>query len=251
MLEIIGEGGFGIVMKAFDDVLHRVVAIKIMTAEMAATSPARKRFLREARASAAIRQENVVQIYAVEERPIPYLVMEYIPGKSLQQILDENGPLDVENVLRIGCQVARGLAAAHEMGLIHRDIKPANILVERNLAVSAKLTDFGLARAVDDASLTSSGIVAGTPMYMSPEQARGDVIDHRSDLFSLGSVLYVLTSGRPPFRAASSFAVLRRVEEDIPRSIREIIPETPYWLCQFIEKLHAKAPAAQFQSRAR
>ena len=105
VLELIGQGGFGIVLKAFDDVLRRVVAIKIMTAEMAATSPARKRFLREARASAAIRQENVVQIYAVEESPIPYLVMEYIPGKSLQEILDETGPLEIEEVLRIGCQV--------------------------------------------------------------------------------------------------------------------------------------------------
>ena len=134
------------------------------------------------------------------------------------------------------------------MGLIHRDIKPANILVERNLEISAKLTDFGLARAADDANLTQSGLVAGTPMYMSPEQARGDEIDARSDLFSLGSVLYVMTSGRPPFRASTPLAVMKRVDEDTPRAIREIIPETPHWLCQFIAKLHAKNPAERFQS---
>jgi hypothetical protein len=195
VLEVLGRGGFGIVVRAFDESLHRVVAIKALAPELAATSPARKRFLREARASARVRHANVVQIYAVEERPLPYLVMEYIPGKTLQQGLDESGPLDVPDILRIGARIARGLAAAHEQGLIHRDIKPGNILLESGIEQNVKLTDFGLARAADDASLSQSGVIAGTPLYMAPEQAKGEPPDRRADLFSLGS-------GCTPWRAA-------------------------------------------------
>src|SRR5262245_41150838 len=190
VLELLGRGGFGIVFRAFDEVLQRVVAVKVMAPQIAATSPARKRFLREARSSAAVRHENVVQVHAVEEQPLPYLVMEYIPGETLEQHIDRVGPLEIQDILRIGAQVARGLAAAHDMKLIHRDVKPANILLESGVDARAKLTDFGLARAADEASLTQSGVVAGTPMYMAPEQACGETVDHRADLFSLGSVLY-------------------------------------------------------------
>jgi serine/threonine protein kinase len=250
VLEVLGRGGFGVVVRAFDETLHRIVAIKVLAPELAATSPARKRFLREARASARVRHANVVHIYAVEEKPLPYLVMEYIPGQSLQQRLDEIGPLEVPDVLRIGGQIARGLAAAHEQGLIHRDIKPANILLEDGVEPKVKITDFGLARAADDASLSQSGVIAGTPLFMAPEQAKGEPPDPRADLFSLGSVLYTMTSGRPPFRAASAVAVLKRVAEDTPRPIRQIIPEVPGWLCNVISKLHAKDPAERFQSAA-
>ena len=248
VLQVIGRGGFGIVLKAFDEVLHRIVAVKVLAPELAATSPARKRFLREARAAGAVRHENVVQIYAVEEQPLPYLVMEYIPGETLQQRLDRNGPLELPEVIRIAGQVARGLAAAHANGLVHRDVKPSNVLLDSGVGESVKLTDFGLARAVDDASLTQSGLIAGTPLYMAPEQAQGAAIDQRADLFSLGSVLYTMVSGRPPFRAATTMAVLKRVCEDTPRPIREIIPETPVWLCSVIEKLHAKKPEDRYQS---
>src|SRR5437588_6254974 len=145
--------------------------------------------------------------HAVEEAgPVPYLVMEYVRGSSLQDRLDQSGPLELKEILRIGMQIASGLAAAHAQGLVHRDIKPANILLENGVE-RVKLTDFGLARAVDDASLTQSGVVAGTPMYMSPEQADGLPVDCRSDLFSLGSVLYAMCTGRPPFRAPSAVAV--------------------------------------------
>ena len=250
MLEVLGRGGFGIVVRAFDETLHRMVAIKVLSPQLASTSPARKRFLREARASARIRHENVVQIYAVEEQPLPYLVMEYIPGQTLQQRLDQTGPLEVPDVLRIGGQIARGLAAAHEQGLIHRDIKPGNILLESGIEQKVKITDFGLARAADDASLSQSGVIAGTPLYMAPEQAKGEPLDPRADLFSLGSVLYTMASGRPPFRAATPLAVLKRVAEDTPRPIRQIIPEVPQWLCDIIAKLHAKDPAQRFQSAA-
>jgi Leucine-rich repeat (LRR) protein len=248
-LEVLGNGGFGTVVKAFDEKLHRFVAIKLMSPLLAATSAPRKRFVREARSAAAVRHENVIAIYAVEDEPIPYLVMDYIAGRTLQQKLDATGPLELTDLLRIGRQIAAGLAAAHEMSLVHRDIKPGNILLEEGVE-RVKITDFGLARAADDASLTQSGFIAGTPMYMAPEQALGEKIDRRADLFSLGSVLYTMCSGRPPFRAANTIAVLKRVVEDAPRPIQEIIPEIPEWLCGLISVLHAKNPADRIASAA-
>jgi serine/threonine protein kinase len=247
VLQVLGRGGFGIVFRAFDEVLQRVVALKVMALQLAATSPARKRFLREARSSAQVRHENVVQVYEVAEQPLPYLAMEFIPGETLQQLLDRVGPLDVPEVLRIGRQIAEGLAAAHATDLIHRDIKPGNVLLESGQQ-KVKITDFGLARTADDASISQSGIIAGTPMYMAPEQAQGQPLDQRADLFSLGSVLYQMVAGRPPFRATTAVAVLKRVAEDQPRAIREIIPETPQWLCDIIAKLHAKNPDDRYQS---
>jgi serine/threonine protein kinase len=247
VLQILGRGGFGIVFRAFDDVLQRVVAVKVLAPQLAATSPARKRFLREARTSAAVRHENVVQVYEVGEAPLPYIAMEFIPGETLQQRLDRIGPIETNEVVRIGRQIADGLAAAHATDLIHRDIKPGNILLESGQQ-RVKITDFGLARAADDASISQSGIIAGTPMYMAPEQALGQKLDQRADLFSLGSVLYQMASGRPPFRANGTVAVLKRVAEDTPRDIREITPETPQWLCDIIAKLHAKNPDERFQS---
>ncbi len=247
-LEVLGRGGFGVVFRAFDDVLQRVVALKVLAPAVAATSPARKRFLREARSSAKVRHENVVQVYDVAELPLPYIVMEFIPGETLQQRLDRTGPLEAAEIVRLGRQIAEGLAAAHATGLVHRDVKPGNVLIETGARERVKLTDFGLARAADDASLTQSGVLAGTPMYMAPEQAQGGTLDHRADLFSLGSVLYALAAGRPPFRAATTFAVLKRVVEDNPRPLREVIPELPRWLVEVIARLHAKNPADRFQT---
>ena len=248
ILEVIGRGGMGIVLRAFDDKLHRIVAIKVLAGSVPTNGATRKRFTREARAAAAIRNEHVVGIFAVEEAgEVPYLVMEYIDGVSLQQRLDRGGPLEVKEILRIGLQIATGLAAAHAQGLIHRDIKPANILLENHVE-RVKITDFGLARARADASLTQEGVVAGTPQYMAPEQARGESLDHRADLFSLGSVLYALCTGRPPFRAENTLAVLKRVCEDTPRPIREINSDVPPWLVEIIAKLQAKDPAERFQS---
>ncbi len=246
VLQVLGRGGFGIVFRAFDEVLHRVVAVKVLSPQMAATSPARKRFLREARSSAQVRHENVVQVYEVGEQPMPHIAMEFIPGETLQQRLDRVGPVGPAEVVRVGRQIAEGLAAAHATDLIHRDIKPANVLLEGG-AQRVKITDFGLARAADDASISQSGVIAGTPMYMAPEQAKGDKLDRRADLFSLGSVLYQMASGRPP-RANGTVAVLKRVAEDTPRDIREIIPEAPQWLCAIIAKLHAKDPGDRYQS---
>jgi serine/threonine protein kinase len=248
VLQVIGRGGFGIVFKAFDEKLQRIVAIKVLAPEYAFNGPARKRFVREARAAAAVKGEHVVGIHEVHDQASPpYLVMEFIDGMSLQDKLDRQGPLAVPEILRIGLQMAEALCAAHKQGLVHRDIKPANVLLENGVE-RVKITDFGLARAIDDASLTQSGTVAGTPMYMSPEQAEGLAIDHRSDLFSLGSVLYAMCTGHPPFRASSTQAVLKRVVEETPRPIREFNAELPEWLELLIAKLHAKTPADRFQS---
>ncbi len=248
ILAVIGKGGFGTVLKAFDEKLHRMVAIKVLSPELSASGTARQRFIREARAAAAVTHENLVTIHAVEEdhRP-PYLVMQLIDGVTLQQKIDKAGTLGLKEILRIGLQMAAGLAAAHKQGLVHRDIKPTNVLLENGVE-RVKITDFGLARAVDDASVTQSGTVAGTPMYMSPEQAEGLPLDHRSDLFSLGTVLYVMCTGRPPFRATGTMAVLKRVTEDTPRPIRETNPEIPDWLASIITKLHAKKPEERFQT---
>jgi hypothetical protein len=246
--DVLGHGGFGVVFKAFDPALGRPVAIKVLAPQLATSAAARGRFAREARAAAAVVHENVVAIHAVDSwKDLPYLVMPYIAGQSLQERVDRDGPMDLKAILRIGIQTAQGLASAHAQGLVHRDVKPSNILLENGVE-RVKLTDFGLARAVDDASLTQSGVVAGTPQYMSPEQARGEAVDHRSDLFSLGSVLYFMCTGHAPFRAGSTPAVLRRVSDEEPRSIRQSNPDIPVWLAQIVERLHAKDPAGRFAS---
>jgi len=247
---VIGCGGMGAVLKGFDRPLSRVVAIKVMAPHLATSGAARKRFAREAQAAAAMTHENVIDIYGVAEaNGLPYLVMPYARGQSLQKRIDERGSLPVVEVLRIGSQIAAGLAAAHQQGLVHRDIKPANILLSDGIE-RLVITDFGLARAVDDASVTRTGVIAGTPQYMSPEQARGDAIDHRSDLFSLGSVLYTACTGRVPFRADSAYGILRRITDNEPRPIREINPQIPDWLCHVIEKLHSKSANDRFTTAA-
>jgi serine/threonine-protein kinase len=238
----------GVVLKAFDPALNRYAAIKVFAPALASCGAARRRFLREARAAAAVAHEHVVAVHAVVETAgLPFLVMEYVPGRSLQERLDKEGPLALAEILRIGHQTAAGLAAAHAQGVVHRDVKPANILLENGVE-RVKLTDFGLARAADDAALTWSGVVAGTPNYMAPEQARGEAADHRSDLFSLGSTLYAMCTGHPPFRAESAVAVLRRVSDDEPRAIREVNPEVPEWLEAIVARLLAKDPGRRYRS---
>jgi serine/threonine protein kinase len=247
---VIGQGGMGVVLQAFEPALHRLVAIKVLAPALAGSATARRRFTREAQAAAAVCHEHVVAVHGVHEADgLPYLVMQYIPGESLQTRLDRIGPLDLAETVRIGMQTASGLAAAHAQGLIHRDIKPANLLLENGLA-RVKISDFGLARMADDVGLTRDGVVAGTPEYMAPEQARGETVDHRADLFSLGSVLYALCTGRPPFRASTALAVLRQVNDEEPSPIRELNPDVPEWLETFIARLMAKDPTQRFQSAA-
>jgi serine/threonine-protein kinase len=249
ILRVVGRGGMGIVFQARDRALDRLVAIKILTPGLASTAAARRRFAREARAAAAVVNEHVVSIHAVDitTQGVPYLVMQFVSGKSVQDRIDQEETPRLEEILRIGMQAAQALAAAHAQGLIHRDVKPANILLENGVE-RVKITDFGLARAVDDATMTQSGVVAGTPRYMAPEQARGDSIDHRADLFSLGSVLYALCTGRPPFLGSSSVATLKSVCEDTPPAINELNPDIPAWLVKIINRLHNKEADDRYAS---
>jgi hypothetical protein len=180
----------------------------------------------------------------LDRGPVPYLVMEYICGLTLDQRIRQQKALELKEILRIGMQLAAGLAAAHAQGLVHRDIKPANILLE-NSVQRVKITDFGLARVAADAGPAEAGVLVGTPLYMSPEQARGEATDHRSDLFSLGSVLYTLCAGRPPFRDDTMAGVMSRVLADAPQAIQEINPDVPEWLCRLIGELHAKEASAR------
>lgn len=245
---IIGHGGNGIVLKGFQEELQRLVAVKVMAPQLATSAAARKRFAREAQATAAIVHPNVMPILTVHsEGQLPYLVMPYVDCESLQDRIDGEGPLPLPDVLRIGHQVANGLAAAHAQGLVHRDVKPANILLERGVD-RVMLTDFGLARAVDDGTLTRTGIIAGTPQYMSPEQARGDSVDTRSDLFSLGSVLYAMCTGRPPFRAETTYGILKRVIDEKPRAIATLNSELPDWLSGYVHHLMSKSATARTEN---
>src|SRR5688572_23913350 len=173
--------------------------------------------------------------------------MQLVDGESLDERLARAGRLELKEVVRIGAQVAAGLAAAHEKGLIHRDVKPGNVLIERGTE-RVKLTDFGLARAAEDLRLTRSGLVAGTPLYMAPEQARGEDLDHRADLFSFGVVLYEMAAGVPPFVGKTPLVVLRRLADEPHKPIRELNPAVPEWLAEVIDKLLAKAPAQRYQS---
>ncbi len=252
ILRVLGRGGMGVVLHAYDPALDRDVAIKVIDPHLAHNEVARQRFCREARAAAAVTHDNLVAVYQVnEDEPsgLPYLVMQFVNGESLEQRLKRVGQLSVPEVARLGMQAAAGLAAAHAGGLIHRDIKPANILLEAPHD-RVKLTDFGLARAAEDVKLTRTGFVAGSPLYMAPEQARGEEVDHRADLFSLGTVLYEATTGVAPFEAKTLLAVLRRVSDETPLPLHRLNPEVPQWLSEAVAKLLAKEPENRFQSAA-
>ncbi len=245
---LIGMGGFGVVFKARDSELNRVVAIKVLAPHLMNSGPARQRFGREAQASAAVVHDHVVPIYdVVADDKACYFVMQYIAGQSLQERVDRQGPLATEDVLRIAAQMAAGLQAAHEQGLIHRDVKPGNVLLEDSVN-RVMISDFGLARAADDASITRSGAITGTPHYMSPEQAKGGTIDFRSDLFSLGSVIYFMCTGRSPFRAPQMMAVLNRVCHEAYRPIEEINANVPYELINIVDRLLSKDPGDRFET---
>jgi eukaryotic-like serine/threonine-protein kinase len=243
---VVGHGGMGIVFEAWDTVLERVVAIKAMHPHLAAIGTARQRFIREARAAAAIVHPNVVPIHSVDaNHQPPYLIMPMVHGETLQERIDRDGPISLEAALRIASQIAQGLSAAEGQGLTHRDVKPANILLELGTE-RALLTDFGVARVLDDAALTNSGTIAGTPEYMSPEQSRGEPVDGRSDQFSLGSVLYFMLVGHPPFRANSPMGVLLKVQEAKARPIYDQQPQHPAWVQVLLDRLHAVLPTHRF-----
>lgn len=245
---IIGHGGNGIVLKGFQNELNRLVAVKVMAPQLATSAAARKRFAREAQATAAIVHPNVMPILTVHsDGQLPYLVMPYVDCESLQDRIDREGSLPLLDILRIGHQIAKGLAAAHAQGLVHRDVKPANILLEKSVD-RVMLTDFGLARAVDDGTLTRPGLIAGTPQYMSPEQAQGNAVDTRSDLFSLGSVLYAMCTGRAPFRAETTYGILKRVIDEQPLPMSPLNQELPTWLTGYVHQLMAKSVASRTET---
>lgn len=257
ILEEIGRGGMGVVFRAHDPRLQRIVAVKALAPELARLPSARQRFLREARAAAAVSHPHVVTIFAVEgteeaslgtERTtLPYLVMECIVGQTLHDKIKRVGALKVEEIVRISRQIAEGLAAAHERGLIHRDIKPTNILLENGVE-RVKITDFGLARTTSDGGITQTGEILGTPQCMSPEQARGEIVDQRSDLFSLGCVMYTMCTGVSPFRADNMLVVMKKVCEETPRPIVQINPNLPEWLCELVHRLLEKEPEHRVQT---
>ena len=245
---VIGRGGMGVVLKAFDHELNRPVALKLLAPHLAVNGTARKRFAREARAAAAIVHPNVVAIHGVKSSgKLPYLVMPYVGGKSLQGFIDANGPFEEKDIVRIAMQIASGLSAAHQQGLVHRDIKPANILIESDVS-RVLITDFGLARTTDDVSMTQTGWLAGTPNYMSPEQATGKSIDQRSDLFSLGSVMYFMATGRVPFRSDTPMGVLHRIHTEKPRDVQQVNSDVSRTLARIIEKLLEKDPQHRFKN---
>ena len=250
VLAVVATGGMGTVLKARDPGLDRLVALKILPPALAGNALARARFVREGRAGAAVVHEHVVPIYAVDEfAGLPYLVMQFVHGRPLSERIRVTGPLPLFELLRIAVQTTAGLAAAHAQGLIHRDIKPANILLE-NPVERVKIADFGLARAADDSSLTRDGHVAGTPEYMSPEQANNGAVDQRADLFGLGCVLYEMATGISPFRAEKPLAALRRVCEEKPPLAHTLNPKIPEWLGQLIQRLMEKDPASRPQTAA-
>ncbi len=244
---VIGSGGMGVVLKGFDTELHRVVALKVLKPHLAHNGAARRRFAREAQSAAAVVHEHVIPLHDVlTDGETPFLVMQYVPGQSLQARVEERGPLDAKEVLRIGRQIAAGLFAAHAQGVVHRDVKPANILLEESVD-RVLISDFGLARTVDDATLTRTGVVAGTPHYMSPEQATGQPVDHRTDLFSLGSVIYFMCTGRPPFRAEHALAILNRICNEQHRPVEQVNSEVPAELAEIVDCLLSKKPSERFR----
>jgi serine/threonine protein kinase len=252
VMRVLGRGGMGVVLEAFDTRLQRNVALKVLDPELASDEVSKQRFCREARTAASITHENVVAVHHVEKAPengMPFLVMQLISGESLEQRLARVGKLPLREVVRIALQAAQGLAAAHAVGLIHRDIKPGNILLETTQD-RVKLTDFGLARGAEDLKLTRTGFVSGTPLYMAPEQAMGEQPDPRSDLFSLGAVLYEMAAGHPPFAGSSALAILKQIADVEHRPLREVNPAVPDWLAETINRLLAKKPADRIQSAA-
>lgn len=239
--ELIATGGMGILFKARDPKLARTVALKVLSPQLATNATARERFLREARAAAKLEHENILPIYAVHDGAVPYFSMRYADGGTLEELIKKSGTLDLGRLKSVGRQVSSALEAAHEGGVIHRDIKPANILLEAGGEL-CWVCDFGIARSVEDPSLTYAGNIAGTPHHMSPEQAEGKALDGRSDLFSLGTVLYRAATGQHAFTGDTTVSVLKSVAGDQPKPANEINAELPEWFEHLLATLLAKDP---------
>lgn len=239
ILRVLGAGGMGVVYQAEDVQLQRLVALKILRPSLGQV--ARDRFLQEARAAAAIDHDHVVTIFHVgSEGPLAFLAMQWLDGETLESRLASDKRLAPDEVISIASQIAEGLAAAHAKKLIHRDIKPANIWLESDRN-RARILDFGLARVADDSpQLTETGMIAGTPAYMSPEQSQGRSVDERSDLFSLGTMMYRMLTGKLPFERTNALATIRSIQEDSPPSPRQVDLEIPVVLSDTVMDLLEK-----------
>jgi serine/threonine protein kinase len=250
VLKALGRGGMGIVFEAEDVQLGRRVALKVIRPDVAADDEVRGRFLREARAAAALKNDHVVTIYQVgEDAGVMFLAMELLRGRSLDSWLKPDRRATVAEVLILGKQIARGLSAAHAAGLVHRDIKPANLWLEAPKA-RLKILDFGLARIADGSAerLTGDGALLGTPSYMPPEHLRGEEVDHRGDLFSFGCVLYRMATGALPFTGDSISAVLHAITARDPVPVGQVNPNVPARLSDVIGRMLAKSPAERPES---
>jgi serine/threonine protein kinase/Tol biopolymer transport system component len=245
--ELIGGGGMGVVYKALDARLGRTAALKFLPAELTRDPGAKERFVQEARAASSLDHPNLCTILELGEGPDGrlYLAMPCYDGETLRRRI-EHGPLAVAEAVDVAEQIARGLSKAHRNGIVHRDIKPANVIVTADGVV--KILDFGLAKLAGSAALSRTGSSAGTPAYMSPEQARGDDVDPRTDLWSLGVVLYEMLAGRRPFRGEREQAVIFSILNESPEPLSTVRPEVPPELARLVDRLLAKDPAERYAS---
>jgi len=251
ILEKLGAGGMGVVYSAEDTRLGRLVALKFLTHESARSPEAVKRFTREARTASALNHPHICTIYAIDEfEGQPFLAMELLRGQTLKERLGGK-PLPIAECIEFGIQLADALDAAHQKGIVHRDLKPSNVFVtERD---QAKLLDFGLAKQfvlakptdATNTGVTAQGTPVGTVGYMSPEQARGRVLDHRTDLFSLGTVLYEMAAGRPAFRGRTVVETIDAILNQAPEPLDSMLPPKPAHLTQLVSALLAKSAAAR------
>jgi predicted Ser/Thr protein kinase/tetratricopeptide (TPR) repeat protein len=246
VLEPLGRGGMGVVYKAHDPVLDRQVAVKVMTEGAEVGTEARERFLREAQSAARLNHPNIITVYELgEDAGQIFIVMELLEGDPLSRVITREPPLPLRQKLGIMLQICEGLGFAHQRGIVHRDIKPANIFVLANGQV--KILDFGIAR-LSSSDLTRTGLLMGTPSYMSPEQARGRRTDHRSDIFSVGVVFYELLAGRKPFMGEDYFETLEKVRSEEPPPLGEMVPDLPPPLVRSIYRTLAKDPSTRYQA---
>jgi len=244
ILEKIGEGGMGVVYRAEDTRLRRTVALKFLLPELTRDSLARERFLREARAAAALDHPHICTVHEIDEAEGQvFIAMAFVEGRSLKQLIAE-GCLTVDEVARVARQIAEGLKAAHDRGVVHRDIKPANIMLAST--GEARVMDFGLAKLERATDLTTGGTLMGTAPYMSPEQARGEPVDQRSDIWSLGCVIYEMLAGRRPFDADHALAVLHAILHDDPPPIDRVRADVPAHLARVVRTCLQKDPARRY-----